>query len=136
MAASRRERRRRNAGSTHGITEGVKSALAQIAASTIHPHEGDELVEAPAEVVVAVVEERPKRRKKRADAPVKPTAELKSEKEILLDSVLSALPEPKAPGQGRGRRRVTTALSAAPRSYTARATDQSSSTAASWCSRR
>ncbi len=33
----------------------------------------------------------------------------KSEKDLLLDSVLSALPEPKAPGQGRGRRRVTTA---------------------------
>ena len=33
----------------------------------------------------------------------------KSEKEQLLDSVLNALPEPKAPGQGRGRRRVTTA---------------------------
>ena len=29
--------------------------------------------------------------------------------DLLLDSVLSALPEPKAPGQGRGRRRVTTA---------------------------
>ena len=27
----------------------------------------------------------------------------------LLDSVLNALPEPKAPGQGRSRRRVTTA---------------------------
>ena len=27
----------------------------------------------------------------------------------LLDSVLDALPEPKAPGQGRGRRRVSTA---------------------------
>ena len=33
----------------------------------------------------------------------------KSEKEQLFDSVLNALPEPKAPGQGRGRRRVTTA---------------------------
>ena len=33
----------------------------------------------------------------------------KTEAEQLLDSVLDALPEPKAPGQGRNRRRVTTA---------------------------
>ncbi|MDJ1115279.1 Rne/Rng family ribonuclease [Microbacterium dauci] len=89
---------------THVITEGVKSALAQIAASTIHP-----LEEAPAEQpsgVVAAPEraERPKRpRKKRADAAPK------SDADRMLDSVLDALPEPKAPGQGRGRRRVTTA---------------------------
>src|SRR5690606_22888211 len=101
------------ANGTHVITEGVKSALAQIAASTIH-HED----EAPAPAVVApesVIElpegpaaespapERKKRKKRQG--PSKP----KSEKELLLDSVLSALPEPKAPGQGRARRRVTTA---------------------------
>ena len=33
----------------------------------------------------------------------------RTEKDLLLDSVLSALPEPKAPGQGRSRRRVSTA---------------------------
>ncbi|WP_394279050.1 Rne/Rng family ribonuclease [Microbacterium sp.] len=94
-------------GGTHVITEGVKSALAQIAASTIQPH-GEE---APVEQtgVVAPPErgeraERPKRaRKKKADAAPK------SDTERMLDSVLEALPEPKAPGQGRGRRRVTTA---------------------------
>jgi ribonuclease E len=86
---------------THVITEGAKSALAQIAASTIHPSGEDAAVATP--VVEPEVVERPKKsRKKRSDAP-------KTEKDLLLDSVLNALPEPKAPGQGRGRRRVTTA---------------------------
>ncbi|WP_137843456.1 Rne/Rng family ribonuclease [Microbacterium sp. 2FI] len=91
---------------THTITEGVKSALAQIAASTIHHH--DEA--APAEIDAPPAEapaERPKKpRKKRPDAKAKAP---RTEKDALLDSVLSALPEPKAPGQGRARRRVTTA---------------------------
>ncbi|MFF1541836.1 Rne/Rng family ribonuclease [Microbacterium sp. NPDC058269] len=93
---------------THSITEGAKSALAQIAASTIAPAvEGaqeaetvDTATEAPA------VAERPKKaRKKRSGDRKGP----KSPAEQLLDSVLDALPEPKAPGQGRGRRRVSTA---------------------------
>ncbi|RKT36798.1 ribonuclease E [Microbacterium sp. AG1240] len=97
-------------GGTHVITEGVKSALAQIAASTIQPN-GEE--EAPAVEPVVVVEppvaeaepvKRP--RKKRTEAASKNP---RTEKDVLLDSVLSALPEPKAPGQGRSRRRVTTA---------------------------
>ncbi|GAA1912964.1 hypothetical protein GCM10009775_01920 [Microbacterium aoyamense] len=93
-------------GGTHTITEGAKSALAQIAASTIHHHDEHPPVEAPAEPVVEAPAERPKKpRKKREPASRAP----KTEKDILLDSVLSALPEPKAPGQGRGRRRVTTA---------------------------
>ncbi|WZH36329.1 MAG: Rne/Rng family ribonuclease [Microbacterium enclense] len=99
-------------GGTHVITEGVKSALAQIAASTIHP-----TVEDPAVVEAAVVasveavldakvetpvrEKRP-RKKREPRAP-------RTEKDALLESVLEALPEPKAPGQGRSRRRVTTA---------------------------
>ncbi|RZI89182.1 MAG: Rne/Rng family ribonuclease, partial [Microbacterium sp.] len=90
-------------GGTHVITEGAKSALAQIAASTIHPT-ADAL--APVEAEAAAAErpaDRPKKaRKKRAEAP-------KTEKDLLLDSVLNALPEPKAPGQGRSRRRVSTA---------------------------
>lgn len=104
---------------THVITEGVKSALAQIAASTIQPHAEDERPQIPPAVVEAVAEaiveegvdrtaerERPKKsRKKRSEAAKTP----KSEAELLLDSVLDALPEPKAPGQGRARRRVTTA---------------------------
>lgn len=88
-------------GGTHVITEGVKSALAQIAASTIQPHEE------PAPIAVEEpVAERPERakrpRRKKAEAP-------KTDADRLLDSVLEALPEPKAPGQGRARRRVTTA---------------------------
>ena len=111
---------------THVITEGVKSALAQIAASTIHAPVDAAAVE---EVVVAAVQEasepapeKPKRRKKKAEAE-KP----KSEKELLLDSVLNALPEPKAPGQGRGRRRVTTAaLTGTPVSATPAGSDDES----------
>ncbi|PZU47207.1 MAG: ribonuclease E/G [Microbacterium sp.] len=102
-------------GGTHVITEGAKSALAQIAASTIHPVGGDS---APAEDAAGdPPAERPQRapRKKRSE----PARAPKTEKDVLLDSVLSALPEPKAPGQGRGRRRVTTAaLSGTPVSAT------------------
>ncbi|MEU1970545.1 Rne/Rng family ribonuclease [Microbacterium sp. NPDC019599] len=95
---------------THVITEGVKSALAQIAASTIHHHDDapvhvDLPVEQPAPAAAEATPERPKKpRKKRGEA-----AKPKTEKDMLLDSVLNALPEPKAPGQGRSRRRVTTA---------------------------
>ncbi|MFT4137287.1 ribonuclease E/G, partial [Microbacterium sp.] len=91
-------------GGTHVITEGVKSALAQIAASTIHPHDDVPAAEPAPEPAVA---ERPKKaRRKRSDAA---SARPRTEKELLLDSVLEALPAPKAPGQGRSRRRVTTA---------------------------
>jgi ribonuclease E len=99
-------------GGTHVITEGAKSALAQIAASTIHAGPTEAAVSAdvavsgsPAQVMAEPVAtaERPKKpRKKRPEAP-------KTEKDMLLDSVLNALPEPKAPGQGRSRRRVSTA---------------------------
>ncbi|WP_433584267.1 Rne/Rng family ribonuclease [Microbacterium hydrocarbonoxydans] len=90
---------------THSIPEGAKSALAQIAASTRVPH-ADETTDAAAPVVEAAAGERPKKpRKKRGGERKGP----KSPAEALLDSVLDALPEPKAPGQGRGRRRVTTA---------------------------
>lgn len=98
---------------THVITEGVKSALAQIAASTIHhPEEevavrepaGSDAVEPEAARLDAPTERPKKARKKRSES-----GGPKTEKDLLLDSVLSALPEPKAPGQGRGRRRVTTA---------------------------
>ena len=88
------------------ITEGVKSALAQIAASTIHHNDEAPAPEAAVVVQEAPAVERPKKRKKRQDASAKAP---KTEKDMLLDSVLQALPEPKAPGQGRSRRRVTTA---------------------------
>ncbi len=94
-------------GGTHVITEGVKSALAQIAASTIHPHDEAPAAEpAPAPEPVAPPERPKKPRKKRSDATANRP---RTEKDILLDSVLEALPAPKAPGQGRSRRRVTTA---------------------------
>lgn len=108
-------------GGTHVITEGAKSALAAIAASTIH-HDAATDEDAPAGEAADVAAEKP------AEAPKKPRRKRgegrgarsdkadsaasgapKTEKDMLLDSVLSALPEPKAPGQGRGRRRVTTA---------------------------
>lgn len=93
---------------THSITEGAKSALAQIAASTIVPAaEGVAEAEvSPAAAEAPTTAERPKKaRKKRGGDRSAP----KSPAEQLLDSVLDALPEPKAPGQGRGRRRVSTA---------------------------
>jgi len=122
-------------GGTHVITEGVKSALAQIAASTIQPSPDDVAADqAAAGALIASAQaaqaaqadpqeqredraERPERsdRPERADRPKKArkkrseNAAPKTEKDLLLDSVLQALPEPKAPGQGRGRRRVSTA---------------------------
>lgn len=105
------------AGGTHVITEGVKSALAQIAASTVKP-----TIDDPAVVEAAVVAsvEAVLDAKSEAEAPAAPAREKRprkkrepktprTEKDALLESVLEALPEPKAPGQGRSRRRVTTA---------------------------
>lgn len=114
----------------HAIPEGAKSALAQIAASTLTPA-AEAAVEAVVEAQAAVVEleqpaaaDRPKkpRRKRSSDRGGTP----KTEAEQLLDSVLDALPEPKAPGQGRGRRRVTTAaLTGTPVSVNSSAADSS-----------
>ncbi|MFT4234822.1 MAG: Rne/Rng family ribonuclease [Microbacterium sp.] len=150
------------AGSTHVITEGAKSALAQIAASTI-PKSAENEEEAPIAIdlltldegetptldielpgdprggqdapsvpgpasapesassvpepssvlgpssVPEPVEGRPKRPRRRRPVEKPKSVAPESEAAHLLDSVLDALPEPKAPGQGRGRRRVTTA---------------------------
>ena len=93
---------------THSITEGAKSALAQIAASTIAPAADGAAEAGPVEAAIeaSAPAERPKKaRKKRGGDRKGP----KTPAEQLLDSVLDALPEPKAPGQGRGRRRVSTA---------------------------
>ncbi|MBN9176311.1 MAG: Rne/Rng family ribonuclease [Microbacterium sp.] len=110
-----------NGGGTHVITEGAKSALAAIAASTIHPATGEAVADAAsspvaADVVVEARESVKKPRRKRGEGRARSEKSdrpeggaAKTEKDLLLDSVLSALPEPKAPGQGRGRRRVTTA---------------------------
>ncbi|WP_295791686.1 ribonuclease E/G [uncultured Microbacterium sp.] len=105
------------AGGTHVITEGVKSALAQIAASTVKPTLDDPAVVEAAVVasVEAVLEAKSEAseapapaREKRPRKKREPKAP-RTEKDALLESVLEALPEPKAPGQGRSRRRVTTA---------------------------
>ncbi|WP_406245542.1 Rne/Rng family ribonuclease [Microbacterium sp. M] len=92
------------AGVTHSIPEGAKTALAQIAASTrvVAAETPDE---APAVELPAAAERPKKARKKRSERAKAP----RTEADVLLDSVLDALPEPKAPGQGRNRRRVTTA---------------------------
>ena len=100
--------------SPHGIPEGAKSALAKIAASTLHHHdddstdgvstslesedhavnEGDEIVEI-LDIPIAV-----QRRERDGFA---------DDVEDILENVLEALPEPKPSGQGRGRgRRVST----------------------------
>ncbi|WOF24591.1 Rne/Rng family ribonuclease [Microbacterium betulae] len=115
--------------SAHVITDGVKSALAQIAASTIPKQEVESEEAAPAEEPQTVTslgialpegprsapqaqsEDRERARRPRKKRTVEKPASVApaSEAAQLLDSVLEALPEPKAPGQGRGRRRVTTA---------------------------
>ncbi|WP_156759662.1 Rne/Rng family ribonuclease [Microbacterium karelineae] len=113
-------------------TEGAKSALAKIAASTIvkddspvadAPRATPAVAPASLDQLAGVLPEGPrgadgagdqpeerqrKPRRRRASDKGGSTAP-KSEPASLLDSVLDALPEPKAPGQGRGRRRVTTA---------------------------
>jgi len=114
-------------------TESAKNALAKIAASTIVGHEHDAaaqpakasaalpssldqlatvLPEGPrgAETSSGGSEERARkpRRRRANDSGGKPSGGSAPTND-LLDSVLSALPEPKAPGQGRSRRRVSTA---------------------------
>jgi ribonuclease E len=120
---------------THAITEDVRKALAQVAASTVHvDHEHVEHAEAVAEVAP----EPPRSGRSRggqARAATTPVAEAsgvevrdptildipvsrapRSSRRVsnkdadeLLGSVLDALPEPKQPGQGRSRvsRRAT-----------------------------
>lgn len=108
-----------SAGGTHVITPSAKTALAQIAASTLPV--SDEAASADAagsdagttvEPAAASAEKPKKSRRRKSSAEAKKdraAAEPKNGTENLLDSVLNALPEPKAPGQGRSRRRVTTA---------------------------
>ncbi|MES2170202.1 MAG: Rne/Rng family ribonuclease [Actinomycetota bacterium] len=96
---------------THAITDDVKNALAQIAASTIphteaasaeHSH-GEESSVAILDIPVKKAQRQP-RRISTHDA------------EQILDSVLDALPEPKQPGQGRARvsRRASSAGNVTP----------------------
>jgi ribonuclease E len=105
---------------THAITEDVRKALAQVAASTVHAdhaeHEHGEhdhadrdlvapdVASAPAEAVAedTTVLDIPVSRSRRSSRRV-------SNADDLLGEVLDALPEPKQPGQGRSRvsRRAT-----------------------------
>ena len=117
--------------SAHVNTESAKSALAKIAASTLEHHDDaapaasavaprslDQLAgilpEGPRGGAQSEQEERPRkpRRRRASDAGGSPAASgqaAANDPNDLLASVLNALPEPKAPGQGRSRRRVTTA---------------------------
>ena len=103
---------------THAITEDVRNALAQIAKSTVpHPeHEHGEHMdaEAPTGIVLTRVEEAAGAAAQAAveilDIPVPVVKSTRSARRIstqdaeqILGSVLGALPEPKQPGQGRGR---------------------------------
>jgi ribonuclease E len=96
---------------THAITEDVRKALAQVAASTVHSEHADHEEHAPSadshvEVTAEPVETSV------LDIPVKRaprSSRRASNADDLLGEVLDALPEPKQPGQGRSRvsRRAT-----------------------------
>ena len=110
-------------GGTHAITDDVKNALAQIAASTIAHAPVEERATAPAKEVTAPqvaleVAESPEVEAvtiaaaeaavEILDIPVKknsrgPRRISTHDAEQILGSVLDALPEPKQPGQGRSR---------------------------------
>jgi len=110
----------------HSIPEGAKSALAQIAASTLVPAETAR--EVPLIEITLPEGPAPERTKKPRNRRSNDRAASKTKAETLLDSVLDALPEPKAPGQGRSRRRVSTSgVSGAPVVHVA--TDDSSTLA-------
>ncbi|HWR86613.1 MAG TPA: Rne/Rng family ribonuclease [Rhodoglobus sp.] len=91
---------------THAITEDVRNALARVAASTVHTEneKADEPV-AEAAPEAAVILDIPVAKAPRSSRRIKP-----EDAELILDSVLEALPEPKQPGQGRARgsRRAST----------------------------
>ena len=103
---------------THAITEDVKSALAQIAASTI-PHDESapaaKSESAPEQAAKVVFEPRIEKAAEAAvailDIPVARAEQPRGKRvtgkaaDDLLGSVLDALPEPKQPGQGRSRSR-------------------------------
>jgi ribonuclease E len=73
-------------------------------AGTAADESGEDAVEADALLIPVIELPEPAE----VHAPVRPSAE---EAELLLDSVLDALPQPKEPGQGRGRsRRASTTV--------------------------
>jgi ribonuclease E len=107
-------------GGTHQLTDDVRNALAQIAKSTVHTeaHDEDEIpdsVEPAALPVEEAVNAAAEAAVEILDIPVTPASRAgrrvsTQAAEEILGSVLDALPEPKAPGQGRARgsRRVST----------------------------
>jgi ribonuclease E len=84
---------------THAITDDVRNALAMVAAKTVvhteheHEHEDPTPADVPVEIldIPVVKSQRSSRKPRMADA------------DVILDSVLEALPEPKQAGQGRAR---------------------------------
>lgn len=95
---------------THEITDDVRNALAKIAAKTVHhdehgvehtvEHSPEHPTEPAAQAAPATVEI--------LDIPIEPVREQQPrpvvDADAVLGSVLDALPEPSAPGKGRGRR--------------------------------
>lgn len=99
----RRGRRRASRGSGGG--SGERPAVSEGAEAPAEPAASEPAAEAPAERSAPIIElpEAPVRRERPARVP---------EAEVLLDSMLDALPAPKQPGEGRARsrsRRVSTA---------------------------
>lgn len=96
---------------THAITEDVRNALARVASVTVHTDAVVEPAQTPLEETVAP----PAATAPAVEAPIAildiPVATQPRQQrristhdaEQILDSVLDALPEPKQPGQGRGR---------------------------------
>ena len=88
----------------HEITDDVRNALAKIAAKTVHQDPADEPVAEPAKIAEAVAAAPVEI----LDIPIEPVRAPKQravvDADAVLGSVLDALPEPKKPGQGRGRR--------------------------------
>ncbi len=114
------------AGGTHAITEDVRKALAQVAASTVHEHaEQTEQTEHAEHSVtvepVQIIQDAPPAVQVDGDGataildiPVAKTGRAPrrvsaKDAEQILEHVLDALPEPRQPGQGRTRvsRRAT-----------------------------
>ncbi|HXR44404.1 MAG TPA: Rne/Rng family ribonuclease, partial [Pseudolysinimonas sp.] len=103
-------------GGTHAITDDVRNALAQIAKSTVphgEEHDGEEQASEPVEQAVeAAAEAAAQVLEIPVAAATRGSRRISTEAaEQILGSVLEALPEPKKPGQGRGRgsRRASTA---------------------------
>jgi ribonuclease E len=96
-----RQPQQANGGSngTHAITDDVRNALARVAAKTVPHHELEHEHEdpTPPDVPVEILDIPVAKSSRSSRKPRTPDAD------VILDSVLEALPEPKQPGQGRPR---------------------------------